>query len=132
ICDLVPQLHQFVNDFNGDITIRRCKEPLDRFQSAALTRFAQAQNGKRYAVVRLLAQGTPLRSRGALESWLGKTQTDRTSWICSEISVAGATVAGLVDADVVHSNVAYPRDRVDNRRYGLSAAGHGASAWRPR
>lgn len=129
--DLIPRLHQFVNDFNGDITIRRCKEPLDRFQSEALTRFAQAQNGKRYAVVRLLAQGTPLRSRGALEPWLGKTQTDRSAWICSEISVAGATVAGLVGADEVHSNVAYPRDLVDNRRYDLSVAWYDAAAWRP-
>src|SRR5438105_6267521 len=52
--DLVPRLHQFTNDYSGDITIRRAREPLDRFQSAALTHFAMAQNGKRYAVVRLL------------------------------------------------------------------------------
>jgi hypothetical protein len=129
--DLVPRLHQFRRDFDGTITIRRCKAPLNRFQSAALTRFATAQNGKRYAVVRLLAQGTPLRGRGPLESLLGKTRIDRDSWICSEISVAGATVAGLVNPNVVHSNVAYPRDLVNNERYDLAGAWHDAAEWRP-
>ena len=130
--DLVPRLHQFTNDFHGEITIRRCKTPLDRFQSAALTAFAKAQAGKRYAVVRLLAQGTPLRSRGALEPWLGKTSVDRSSWICSEISVAGGTVAGLVGPEVVHSNTVYPRDLVDNRTYDLSASWHDPAVWHPR
>jgi hypothetical protein len=131
IRDLVPRLHQFYRDFNGLITIRRCKEPLNHYQSRALTHFALAQHGKRYAVVRLLAQGTPFRSRGALEGWLGKTETDRDAWICSELAVAGASIAGLVDPEVVHSNVAYPRDLVDNQRYDLSRSWHDAADWRP-
>jgi hypothetical protein len=129
--DLVPRLHQFHNDFNGTITIRRGKLALNRFQSAGLTQFAEAQNGKRYAVLRLLAQGTPLRSRGPLEPWLGKTSVERHSWICSEISVAGGTVAGLIDPAVVHSNVAYPRDLADNQRYDLSTSWEDAVLWRP-
>ena len=41
------------------------------------------QNGK--ALCRALAArpGHSLRSRGALEPWLGRTTTDRDSWICS-------------------------------------------------
>jgi hypothetical protein len=129
---LVPRLHQFYNDYNGTITIRRAKVPLNRFQSRALTRFAEAQNGKRYAVLRLLAQGTSLRSRGPLESILGKTYTDRDSWICSELAMAGAAVVGLIDPEVVHANSVYPRDLVDNQRYDLSKAWEDAVEWRPR
>jgi hypothetical protein len=129
--DVIPRLHQFRNDYNGTITIRRCKVKLNRFQSAALTRFAEAQNGKRYAVLWLLAQSTPLRSRGTLEPWLGKTSTDRDTWICSELAVAAATVVGLIDPSVVHSNVAYPRDLVDNQRYDLHASWDDPAEWRP-
>jgi hypothetical protein len=129
--DVIPRLHQFHADFNGTITIRRSRAPLNRFQSHALTRFANAQNGKRYAVLWLLAQGTPLRSRGTLEPWLGRTSTDRDSWICSELAVAAATVVGLIDPKIVHSNVAYPRDLVDNQRYDLSGSWHDPAEWRP-
>jgi hypothetical protein len=129
--DVVPRLHQFRNDYHGTITIRRCKVELNRFQSAALTRFAEAQNGKRYAVLWLLAQGTPLRSRGPLEPWLGRTSTDRDTWICSELAVAAAAVVGLIDPKVVHSNVAYPRDLVDNQRYDLHASWDDPAEWRP-
>jgi hypothetical protein len=129
--DVIPRLHQFRNDYQGTITIRRCKTPLNHLQSAALTRFAQAQNGKRYAVLWLLAQGTPLRSRGPLEPWLGKTSTDRDTWICSELAVAAASVVGLIDPNVVHANVAYPRDLVDNQRYDLHASWHDPAEWRP-
>ncbi len=128
---LVPRLHQFYNEFNGTITIRRSKVALDRFQSRALTRFAEAQNGKRYAVLRLLAQGTALRSRGPLEALLGKTYTDRDSWICSELAMAGAAVVGLIDPEVVHANSVYPRDLVDDHRYNLGTSWHDAAEWRP-
>jgi hypothetical protein len=131
LLDLGPRLRQFHRDFDGTITIRRCKAPLDRFRSAALTRFAQEQNGKRYAVLRLLAQGTALRSRGPLEPWLGKTQLDRSAWICSELAVAAGTVAGLFDAGLVHANSVYPRDLVDNSRFDLGPTWEDAAPWRP-
>src|SRR4051794_204562 len=73
---LAPRLHQFRKDFKGTITVRRCKVTLCPEKSAALTRFAAAQEGKRYAVLRLLAQGTWLRARGPLEPWLAKTDLD--------------------------------------------------------
>jgi hypothetical protein len=127
--DVGPRLHQFHRDYHGTITIRRCKATLTRKQSAALTRFAQAQNGKRYAIVRLLAQATPFRARGLLEPYLAQTYLDRDAWICSELAVAAGTVAGLFDPRVVRANVTYPQDLVDNRRHDLGAAWHDPAEW---
>jgi hypothetical protein len=62
---------------------------------------------------------------------LGKTYTDRVSWICSELAVAGAAVVGLVDADAVHANSVYPRDLVDNQRFDLGTSWYDAAEWRP-
>jgi hypothetical protein len=129
---LDKRLQQFQQHFKGTITIRRCKKELTAEQSMALSKFAQAQDGKRYAVGRLLLQGTSLRTRGPVrELVLGRTVLDRDSWICSELSVAAGTVAKLFDPKVVHSNVAYPRDLVDNARYDLSESWHDAAVWLP-
>jgi hypothetical protein len=130
LLDLDTRLPQFHKDFKGTITIRRCKKELTAEQSKELTKFAKAQEGKRYAVGRLLLQGTSLRSRGPVrELVLGKTTLDRDSWICSELSVAAGTVVKLFDPKVVYANVAYPRDLVDNARYDLSATWHDAAVW---
>jgi hypothetical protein len=131
VLDVGPRLRQFHRDFHGTVTIRRCKVALTREQSPALTRFAMAQEGKRYAALRLLAQGTALRVRGPLEPLLGQTHLDRDSWICSELAVAAGTVAGLFDPKVVHSNCTYPRDLVDNRRFDLRAAWEDPAEWKP-
>jgi hypothetical protein len=127
--DLVPRLHQFTSERHGTITIRRARQPLSYERSAALTVFAQRQAGKRYAVAWLLLQGTPFRVRGPLEPFLARTRLDPPSWICSEISIAAGTVAGLFDPKVVPSNVAYPRDLVDNHRYNLSASWLDPEIW---
>ena len=133
LLDLDKRLPQFHEDFKGTITIRRCKKVLAAEESKALTKFAQAQDGKRYAIGRLLLQGTSFRSRGPVrELVLGKTVLDRDSWICSELSVAAGTVAKLFDPKVVHANIAYPRDLADNERYDLSAAWHDATVWLPK
>jgi hypothetical protein len=131
LIDAGPRLHQFRRDFRGTITVRRCRVALKPEQSAALTRFAQAQRNKRYAALRLLAQGTPLRVRGPLEPRLGRTHTGRDAWICSELAVAAGTVAGLFDPRVVHSNATYPRDLVDNQRFDIRAVWDDPAHWRP-
>jgi hypothetical protein len=130
LLDLEGRLRQFHRDYGGTITIRRCKVKLSRKKSAALTRFAQAQKGKRYAIFRLLLQGTRFRARGLLEPLLAKTYLDRDAWLCSELAVAAGTVAGLFDPRVVKANVTYPRDLVDNRRHNLKAVWHDAVEWR--
>jgi hypothetical protein len=132
LLDLAPRLKQFHDDFpKGTITIRRCKVPLTAERSAALTKFAQAQNGKRYAVLRLLAQGTSIRARGPLAPLLAKTDLTRDSWMCSELSVACGSVAGLLDGRQIHANATYPRDLVDNERHDLGAVWESAAVWRP-
>src|SRR5262245_9828949 len=132
ILDVASRLPQFDKDFKGSkITIRRCKKELTKEQSAALTKFAEAQDGKRYAVLRLLLQGTCLRSRGPIrELFLAETVLDRSSWICSELSVAAGTVAGLFPKSV-KANVTYPLDLVDNRRHDLSRIWQDAAVWSP-
>lgn len=128
---VAPRLRQFHRDFRGVITIRRCKQDLSPAQSRALTRFAEAQEGKQYAVLRLLQQGTPFRCRGPLrERFLAHTSLDRWSWICSELVVASGTVAGLFPC-TVKANVTYPLDLVNNQRHDLSPTWEDAETWRP-
>lgn len=132
LLDLGPRLEQFHRDFpKGVILIRRCKTLLTHKQSAALSRFAHAQDGKRYAVLRLLAQGTSIRARGPLEPLLAKTDLERDSWICSELSVACGAVAGLLNGKQIHANATYPRDLVDNAQHDLGAVWENAAQWKP-
>lgn len=128
--DLSTRLRQFERSYHGTVTIRRCKKALPREACWAMTRFAYLQDGKPYAVARLLLQGTCLRSRGPVREWfLGSTQLDRFSWICSELAVAAGTVGGLFPK-TVKANVTYPRDLFDNRRHDLSETWHDAAVWR--
>jgi hypothetical protein len=131
LIDVVPRLQKFHEQFHGTVEIRRCKQTLNREQSLALTRFAVQQQGKRYAVLRLLLQGTWLRPRGPLAPLLARTYLERDSWICSELAVAAASVAGLMDPRAVCANATYPRDIVDNRQHDLSGGWHEAALWRP-
>ncbi|MBX9679722.1 MAG: hypothetical protein K2X38_13245 [Gemmataceae bacterium] len=133
LLDIEKRLPQFHNDFKGLIQVRRCKKMLAEEDSKALTKFAVAQDGKGYAVGRLLLQGTPFRERGRKDDLAkGKTILDRDRWICSELAVAAGTVAKLFDPKAVHSNVAYPRDLVDNARHDLSGSWHNAAVWVPK
>lgn len=126
-----PRLHAFQEAYKGTITIRRCKKELSPEQSRALTRFAVNQEGKPYAILRLLLQGTRFRSRGPIrELVLAKTHLERWGWICSELTVTAGTVAGLFP-DSVKANVTYPRDIVNNRRHDLSRVWHDPEIWRP-
>jgi hypothetical protein len=131
LLEVESRLQQFHRDFpRGTITIRRCKRSLTPEKSAALTRFALAQKGKRYAAGRLLLQGSAFRPRGMLAPLLAKTHLDRDAWICSELAVAAGTVAGLFDPKVVKANATYPRDLVDNRHFDLSAIWRDPVEWR--
>jgi hypothetical protein len=129
--DLGARLRQFERDYKGTISIRHCKKELPPDRSKALTKFARLQDGKPYAVLRLLLQGTPLRSRGPIrEIFLAETRLDRWGWICSELAVAAGTVAGLFP-DTVKANVTYPLDLVNNRRHDLSQTWGNAEIWQP-
>jgi hypothetical protein len=110
-----------LQNFEYSMWVRRLKQPLTPDQSADLTRFGVAQEGKPYAVVRFVFQITPLRAHGSLRRFLGRTDPDRWTWICSELVVAGCAAAGLIDGDRYPANAAYPLDIFDDRYFDLSA-----------
>ena len=86
--------------------------PLTPEQSAALTTFAEMQEGKRFALWRMLAQATPLCTRGPLRTCLiGKVHgPDRLSYWCSEMVMEACVYAGLRDAADTRPSATYPRD----------------------
>jgi hypothetical protein len=114
---------------NGDIYVRRIKVPLTPERSAALTQFAVAQEGKKFAFARMVQEGTLLCARGPLKNVLGRTELDHKTWICSELTVAAGTVAGLFDPKIHHSNVILAAELFDDRHYDLSALWMPAVSW---
>jgi len=107
VADLPHRLHTY----EGQLYVRRRRIPLTAEQSAKLTAFAMAQDGKPYALVRLLGQLTPLRSRGPLRTYLlGGPQGKRSSYLCTELVLDGLVAAGLLDPKTTRSGAIYPRD----------------------
>lgn len=126
--DLLPRLHTF----QGVLQVRRCKRCLTPEESARLTAFAEKQKGKRYAVWRLLLQGTPCKSRGGpLRDACAHTLFDRRRWLCAEIAVTAAAVAGLTDPNKVCGSNTYPLDIIDNHKHDLSGSYHEYGYWTP-
>lgn len=113
--------------YPGAILVRRPRQPLTPEQSATLTQFALAQEGKRFAVARLALQGTPFRPRTC--RWWARTCLDRKCWICSELVAAAATVAGLLDPAQHFTNVLYPRDLAYDECFDLSASFQDSVLW---
>jgi hypothetical protein len=126
IFDLEPRL----KDFSGTILIRRLRKPISAEQSKQLAEFTQAQEGKPYALGRLLLQATPFRPRNQpLAQMLGGTVLNRDRWICSELVVASLTVAGLLDPEQYPANSIYPRDLAFDELYDLSCFYHPSARW---
>lgn len=128
VLDLRPRLLTF----KGILQVRRVKRCLTADESARLTAFAQAQDGKRYAVWRLLLQGTPLKTRGGpLRDSLAHTLFNRNRWLCAEIAVTAAAVAGLTDPQQVRGSATYPLDIIDDSKHDLSATYEPYAYWAP-
>jgi len=110
LSDLLPQLCSYPED--GDEVWIRCRRiPLIPEQSAQLTAFAVAQEGKPFALLRVLIQGTPCRPRGPLKTWwMGKPKYDRHDWYCSELVIEACVAAGLLDHDTARPSATCPRD----------------------
>jgi hypothetical protein len=107
-----PIEHMRRHDRAGDcVWIRRRCIPLTPEQSACLTAFAEAQDGKPFATLRLLCQVTPFRTRGPLRmEYLGKVHGDRRAFFCSELVVESCVAAGLLDPCTARPSGTYPRD----------------------
>ena len=117
IFDVDDRLHKY----DGTILIRRLKTPLSAEQDKNLCEFSMEQEGKKYALGRLLLQLTPFRPQGTLRGQLfGRTVLDRDRWLCSELAVAAMAVAGVIDPKAYPANAMYPRDLTYDERHDLS------------
>jgi hypothetical protein len=108
--DLLPHLQEYADA--GKVWLRRRKVPLTPEQSARLTEFALAQEGKRFALVRLGGQLTPFRSRGPIRTcFIGRPHGgDRSNYFCSELVCEACVAVGLLDAARTRPSATYPRD----------------------
>jgi hypothetical protein len=107
--DLLPHLGEYAEV--GKVWIRRRRVPLTPEQSAKLTAFALTADGKRFALVRLAGQLTPLRSRGPLRTWfVGGPHGERSSYFCSELVCEACVAAGLLDPARTRPSATYPHD----------------------
>ncbi len=107
--DMLPHLREY--EAKGPVWIRRRCVPLTPEQEARLTEFAMAQDGKRFALVRLAGQLTLLRSRGPLRTWvMGKPRGHRSSYFCSELVMEACVAAGLIDARTARPAATYPAE----------------------
>jgi hypothetical protein len=110
VFDLMEHLHAHEDD-GVMVWIRRRRCPLTPEQSARLTAFAMAQDGKPFALWRMLGQLTPFRSRGALRTYfVGGPHGDRCSYFCSELVTESLVAAGLIDPACARPAATYPRD----------------------
>jgi hypothetical protein len=97
--------------YEGRIWVRKRKTPITAEQSKILRDFSCTIDGRRYGVLRLLLQMTPLRNRGPLRTaFIGKPQGVRKTYICSEAVLEGLTIAGLIDFETSRPSATYPRD----------------------
>jgi len=108
--DWYPHLSRYAQD--GRIWIRQRKVPLTPEQSACLTQFALAQEGKRFAIGRLVQQLTVFRTRGPLRTeFVGQPHgPDMRGYFCSELALEALVAAGALDAETTRPSATYPRD----------------------
>ena len=100
-------------EYGEKVWIRRRRTPLTPEQSAALTDWATAQDGKRFAVFRLMGQITPLRSRGPIKTeflGLGGPRGERSAYFCSELVLESLLAASVLDPCDTRPSITYPRN----------------------
>lgn len=110
VLDALP--HMFTYEAEGRVWVRRRACPLTPEQSARLTEFALAADGRPFAIRRLAIQITPLRTRGpARTQFVGAPHgIDHDSYYCSELVAEACVYAGLLDARTARPSATYPRD----------------------
>lgn len=107
--EAIPHLRSY--EVQGPVWVRKRRVPLTCAESARLTEFAQKQTPKRFAVARMLAQMTVVRSRGPLRTyWIGGPNADRSSYFCAELCMDACVAAGLLDPARTRPSATYPRD----------------------
>lgn len=109
---LDPWKHMNDHVMMGDqVYVRRRKVPLTPEQSARLTAWACAQNGKPFATCRMLRQITPFRTRGPIRThFMGFPNGERDRFFCSELVCETCVFAGLMDPVTTRPSATYPAD----------------------
>jgi len=121
-----------LNSYPGMILVRKIREPLTPEQSRDLTQFAYAQEGKAFALPRVVLMVTPFCPRTGLRKELfGNTYFDRKRWVCSELVVAACATAKLLDGKKCCANSVYPRDLAVDERLNLAGTHHAPVLWNP-
>ncbi len=109
IAEALPHLRSY--EVEGPVWIRKRRVPLTCEESAQLTEFALKQKTKRFAVARMCAQMTVIRSRGPLRTyWIGGPNPDRSSYFCAELCMDACVAAGLLDPARTRPSATYPHD----------------------
>lgn len=107
--DAVPHLKSYEEE--GRVWIRRRAVPLTPEQSGRLTQWAEAQDGKLFALQRLAFQLTPFRPRGLFTQYYGKPcGHKRNTFFCSELVMESCCAAGIVCTETARPSATYPRD----------------------
>jgi hypothetical protein len=104
--------HVFSYEKEGRVWVRRRAVPLTQEQSARLTEFALAADGRKFALARLAGQLTPLRMRGPVRTYfVGKPRgLSQSNYFCSELVTEACVYAGIIDAAIARPSATYPRD----------------------
>jgi len=123
ILPMLPHLQEYAD--KGPVWIRKRKTPLTAEQEACLTDFAERQDGKMFALVRLVGLMTPLRSRGPIRTFVvGKPNGDRFSYYCAELVTESCVAAGLIDAATARPCCTFPHDLFFDHSYNLYIRRH--------
>lgn len=127
---IVLEASERMHSYCGSIMIRRLRCPLSEDRSCDLTRFARSQEGRDFAYCRVIMQASPFRPRhGLRREVFGRTYYDRHRWLCSELVVSAACVAGILDPKVYPANAIYPRDLAFDEEIDLSSEYEPAAPW---
>ncbi|MDY3560279.1 hypothetical protein R5W23_001508 [Gemmata sp. JC673] len=110
VLEALPHMLSYENE--GRVWVRRRACPLTPEQSARLTEFALAVDGREFAIKRLARQLTPLRTRGPVRTFfVGQPHgIDHDSYFCSELVTEACVYAGLLDPRTARPSATYPRD----------------------
>jgi hypothetical protein len=129
--DLIPHLNSYAVEER--VWIRKRCVPLTPDQSARLTAFALATDGKPFAFIRMIGQLTFFRCRGPLRlRWLGKPCGNRRTYFCSELVVEACVAACLLDPETARPAATYPRELFFGRSINPFLDRHlDLSAWAP-
>jgi hypothetical protein len=126
----IMEVESRLTTYPGTVQVRRIRQPLTLEQSNDLTRFADAQVGKNFALGRCMLLGTPFCARDGLRrEWFGHTYTDRRRWFCSELVVAAGASAHLYEPTAHCANATVPRDLAVDERIDLSHLYYPPVAW---